>query len=352
VPTIAFLPDYKVANAYTVRMQEILSSFGRLEKLGAKSRALGLLKGKLQRVDLVVVNWEENALVSRKTRGVSAAGTAGLLLKIIAMKLFARRMVFVRHNHYPHSTRAKSVPVVRRLVDRYESLFDFVFVHSGAEVEAHSRTKRHYLPHPLYRTVSDAAREEPPPELPPQYFVTFGRIVPYKHIDSLMTAFPGSENLVVCGEVGNADYAAALARIKRHNIIYRPGYIAEEAAQGLVKGAQAVVIAHDCASSIVSGTFFYAISLQRHVFAVRTPFLDWIAPRLGPDILTLADDIEHLCRLIEKSKCTPLSEESQLIVQRELGDEAVRSALAIAFREPAASLKPDASAHPGCSTLR
>jgi glycosyltransferase involved in cell wall biosynthesis len=331
--TIAFLPDYKVANAYTVRMQEILSSFGRLEKLGAKSRALGLLRGKLQRVDLVVVNWEENALVSRKTRGVSAAGTVKLLLKIVAMKLFARRMVFVRHNHYPHSTRAKSAPVVRRLVDRYEGLFDFVFVHSGAELETHNRTKRHYLPHPLYRMICDTAREELPPELPARYFVMFGRIIPYKHIDSLMTAFPESENLVVCGEVGNADYAAALARIKRQNIIYRPGYIAEEAAQALVKGAQAV-------------------SLQRHVFAVRTPFLDWIAPRLGPDILTLADDIGHLCRLIEKSKCTPLSEESQLIVQRELGDEAVRSALAIAFQEPAGSLKPDASAHPGCSALR
>jgi hypothetical protein len=97
-----------------------------------------------------------------------------------------------------------------------------------------------------------------------------------------------------------------------------------------------VVIAHHSASTIVSGTFFYALSLQRHVFAVRTPFLDWIAPRLGPDILTLADDVEHLCKLIESSKCAPLTEESRLIVQRELGDEAVRSALAIAFESTGA----------------
>jgi glycosyltransferase involved in cell wall biosynthesis len=315
-----------------MRMQEILSSFGRLEKLRTKSRALQLLRGSLQRVDLVVVNWEENAFVSGKTRGVSALGTIKLILRVAAMKLFARRLVFVRHNHYPHATRAQSTSFARWLVDRYESLFDFVFVHSGAElVTKHGTAKRHYLPHPLYRTIPDNSHEAQPLQLPARYFVTFGRIVPYKNIDNLMTAFPQVENLVVCGEVGNADYAAALGQIRRPNVIYRPGYVSEETAQALVTGSQAVVIAHHSASTIVSGTFFYALSLQRHVFAVRTPFLDWIAPRLGPDILTLADDVEQLCRLIESSKCAPLSEASRIIVQRELGDEAVRSALAIAF---------------------
>jgi glycosyltransferase involved in cell wall biosynthesis len=314
-------------------MQEILSSFGRLEKLRTKSRALGLLRGRLQRVDLVVVNWEENALVSRKTHGASALGAIQLLLKVAAMKLFARRTMFVRHNHYPHTTRPKSTSLVRWLVDRYESLFDYVFVHSGAELEQHNgKRKRHYLPHPLYRTVTDTSQQARPVELPERYFVTFGRIVPYKNIDNLMTAFPPGENLVVCGEVGNAGYAAALGKIKRPNIVYRPGYVSEETAQSLVTGAQAVVIAHHSASTIVSGTFFYALSLQRHVFAVRTPFLDWIAPRLGPGILTLADDVEHLCRLVESSKCPPWTEENRRIVQRELGDEAVRSALAIAFQ--------------------
>jgi glycosyltransferase involved in cell wall biosynthesis len=332
LPTIAFLPDYTVANAYTVRMQEILSSFGRLEKLGTRSRALRLLRGKLSRVDVVVVNWEENAFVSEKTRGVSASGTIKLLFKAFAMRLFARRMVFVRHNHYPHSTRPKSTSRVRWLVDRYEGLFDCVFVHSGAELGTHNGTaKRHYLPHPLYHTVPEAANTTQQFELPERYFVTFGRIVPYKNIDSLMTAFPANENLVVCGEVGNAAYAASLEQIKRPNILYRPGYISEEMAQLLMNGAQAVVIAHHSASTIVSGTFFYALSLHRHVFAVRTPFLEWIALRLGPDILTLADDVEHLCKLVASSKCAPLSAESRRIVERELGDEAVRSALAVAF---------------------
>ena len=328
-------------------MQEILSSFGRLEKLRARSRALGVLRGDPQRLDLVVVNWEENQLICRKTQRISVRGAARLLLKAVAMRVIARRIAFVRHNHYPHSTHPRSTAFARWLVDRYESLFHLVFVHSGAELGARAgRPRRHYLPHPLYQRLATPA---PPPaggSLPARYFVSFGRIAPYKNIESLMSSFPESETLVVCGEVGNAGYAAGLARLARPNIVFRPGYVSEEAAQALVTGAQAVVIAHTGAGNIVSGTFFYALSLQRHVFAIRTPFLDWIAPRLGPDVLTLADDIQQLCRLVEKSDCRPLAEESVRRVQRELGDEAVRAALEVAF------LTPDASEHPGYSAPR
>jgi glycosyltransferase involved in cell wall biosynthesis len=330
-PKIVYLPDYAITNVYVLRMQEILASFGDLEKLRTRSRLLDLLRGRWQRVDLIVVNWEENALISRRTRGVSAAGLIQLFLKAVAMRVFARRMVFVRHNHYPHGTRPKSAAFVRWLIDRYEALFDYVFVHSGADLAQRSgRLKRHYLPHPLYRPVSRSMPAERP-ATPPRYFLMFGRIVPYKNLDKLMTAFPSSANLLVYGEVGNRQYATVLGRIKRPNVFYQPGYVSEAVAQMLVTGAQAVVIANENASTIVSGTFFYSLSLQRPVLAVRTPFLDWMAPRLGPGVLTLADDVEHLCELVETSECVPWTEETRRIVQRELGDEAVRSALEVAF---------------------
>ena len=342
-PIIAFLPDYVIANAYTLRMQEILASFGRIEKLATKSRALGLLKGSPRRIDLVVVNWEENALISKKTGRISTLGVVRLVLKVAAMKLVARRLAFIRHNHYPHATRPDSTSFARWLVDRYEDLFDCVFVHSGAEVRSREAGRqRRYLPHPLYRKLDPGATPALPRDLPERYFVVFGRIAAYKGIDRLMRDFPASEQIVVCGEVGDADYAGQLAQINRPNVIYRPGYLSEDAAQALVMGAVAVVISHDSPSAIASGTFFYALSLQRHVFAVRTPFLDWIAPRLGPDIVTLAEDVQHLCKLIENSTCTPLSEESGRSVQREFGDDAVRAALAIAF-ESCSRSKPGTS---------
>ncbi|MDP9049284.1 MAG: hypothetical protein M3O31_00965, partial [Acidobacteriota bacterium] len=249
-PTIAFLPEYWVANAYTQRMQEILAAFGQVEKLRTKSRVLGLLTGTLPRIDLVLVSWEENALISKRTRRVSASGVIRLLLKAAAMKLITRRMAFIRHNHYPHATRANSTSLARWLVDRYEGLFDCVFVHSGAEVVKRGGTARsHYLPHPLYRKLGDTATPGLAGGLPERYFVVFGRIAAYKKIDCLMNVFPDSENIVVCGEVGNSDYAMELAQIKRPNVIYRPGFISEGAAQALVRGAVAVVIGHDSPST-------------------------------------------------------------------------------------------------------
>jgi hypothetical protein len=343
LPTVVFLPDYPVANAYTLRMQEILASYGHLEKLRMKSRLLGLLRRGRRRIDLIVVNWEENALLSKRTQRVSPRGVIALLLKFALMRLVARRMAFVRHNHYPHATHPSSAALARWIVDRYEGLFDFVFVHSGAEVvQRGGSARRRYLPHPLYRGRSDTAIAHPMQDLPEGYFLVFGRIAKYKHIGGLMSSFPASRTLVVCGEVGNSAHAAELAHIKRPNILYRPGYLSESAAQALVTGAAAVVIAHASDSTIVSGTFFYALSLQRHVFAVRTAFLDWIAPRLGPEILTLAQDVQHLCSLIENSCASPLSEESCRKVQREFGDAAVRSALAIAF-EPYGGIRPEST---------
>jgi glycosyltransferase involved in cell wall biosynthesis len=333
--TIAFIPEDSGSNAYAARMQEILGTWGRLETFGVKVRVAQLLKGRFRRVDLLIVNWMENMLVSRKTRRLSGRGALKLLFKMISLRIFARRMVFVRHNLYPHATNPKSAGWAQWLIDRYESMFDLVFLHSGADAVINRGTgKRHYLPHPLYRPLpnpSDRAGQFPS-ELPKRYFIIFGRIVPYKGIEALMTLFPDSETLVVCGEVGNETYARKLAGIKRPNILYWPGYMSEAAAQELVRGAQAVVIASAEPNMMVSGTFFYAISLHRHVFAVRTPFLDWIAPRLGPDTLTLADDLPGLCRVIERSSCSALSEQSQQIVQHEFGDRAVRSAISAALQ--------------------
>jgi glycosyltransferase involved in cell wall biosynthesis len=283
-------------------------------------------------------------LVSDKTRRVSVCAAAKLFAKAVAMRLVARRSVFVRHNHYPHAVRPQSAAFARWLIDRYESLFDLVFVHSGAELGTRrGQPRRHYVPHPLYRKLPNVTQQPADESLPARYFVAFGRIAAYKNLESLMTSFPENETLVVCGEVGDAEYVRRLASLERPNLVFRPGYLSEEAAQALVMGAQAVVIAHASTSNIVSGTFFYALSLHRPVFAIRTPFLDWISPRLGPDVLTLADDMQQLCKLIEKSACRPLSEDSLHIVQQELGDEAVRAALEIAFLTAGATEHPDYS---------
>jgi len=328
--TIAYIPAEDFTNTYTIRMRELLSDFGHVEKFYFKARLLRLLKGDFRRIDVAFVNWLENELINIDTGRVSWRGTIKLLIKTLLLKLTTRQIVFVRHNLYPHAASNESARAARWIVDRYERLFDMVFIHSGANITAAENNRhRYYLPHPLYSLV---ARQVRPRNLPERYFLVFGRIVSYKRIERLIEHFPANQTLMVCGAVEDAGYAAKLANIHRPNVVFSPGYIPEDVAQTLVAGAQAVVISHAESNAIASGTFFYALSLQRRVFAVRTPFLQWISTRLPADALVLGEDIPHLCRLISEVQDMPMSAATRYLVETEFGDAAVQSALSIAFK--------------------
>jgi glycosyltransferase involved in cell wall biosynthesis len=333
-PTIAYIPAEDFTNTYTIRVRELLSAFGHLENFYFKARLLRLLRGDFRRIDVVFVNWLENELIDTNTGRVSWRGTIKLLIKTLLLKLTARQTVFVRHNLYPHSACNESARAARWIVDRYERLFDMVFIHSGANITAAENNRhRYYLPHPLYSLAIDVARQVRPRNLPERYFLVFGRIVSYKRIERLIEHFPANQTLMICGAVEDAGYAAKLANILRPNVVFSPGYIPEDVAQTLVAGAQAVVISHAESNVMASGTFFYALSLQRRVFAVRTPFLQWISTRLPADALVLGEDIPHLCRLISEVQDTPMSATTRYLIETEFGDAAVQSALSIAFKQ-------------------
>lgn len=332
-PTIAYIPADDLTNAYTIRMRELLSAFGPLEKFYFKARLMRLLKGDFRRIDVAFVNWIENDFIDRNSGRVSWRGTIKLLIKAVFLKLTTRQTVFVRHNLYPHTASAESARTARWLVDRYEKLFDMVFIHSGVHITAAERNRhRHYVPHPLYNRAIDVARHVRPPNCPERYFLAFGRIASYKRIENLIEHFPPDQTLIVCGAVDDAGYAAKLAHVRRPNVIFSPGYVPEDVAQTMVAGAQAVVIGHAESNVVASGTFFYALSLQCRVFAVRTPFLQWISTRLPADVLVLGEDIADLCRLISEVRETPIPASSRQLIEAEFGDGAVKSALAIAFK--------------------
>lgn len=324
---IAYIPYEDMGNAYTGRMRELLSAFGQVQRFAGIKSLLRQLPRSLRCYDAIVVNWMENAIVAFDTGRISLRATARLFFKTVLMKAFAKRMIFVRHNNYPHWTAAGSENLARRLVDLYEALFDVVVTHSGAEVHV-NRTRRHYCPHPLYRQVDSLALGRIDMALPADFFVAFGRIVPYKKLDALIEAFPAHKTLIVAGSVGDAAYAERLARMQRENVIVLPGHLGEAQAQRLVRAARGVVIANAERDVVVSATFFYAMSLGCPVYAVTTPFLDWIRSRIGDELLVLGADLERLCGAIAGADARPVSAAARSAVRRELDDAAVTAALA------------------------
>ncbi|MFZ2627964.1 MAG: hypothetical protein WAX67_03680 [Rugosibacter sp.] len=325
---IAYIPYEDMGNAYTERMRELLADFGSVERFAGVKALLVQLPRSLRRYDAMVVNWLENAIVAPATGRVSLRGTVRLFLKALLMKAFAKRMIFVRHNYHPHGTAAGSEALARCLVDLYEALFDVVITHSGADAD------RCYCPHPLYRQSAALPGAGSELQLPENYFLAFGRIVPYKKIDALVEAFPSWRALVVAGSVGDAAYAAHIARLRRRNFVFLPGRVDEAEAQRLVRSARGIVIANADSDVVVSGTFFYAISFGCPVYAVETPFLAWARQRLGDELLVLEPDLERLCRMIATAKPRPVSAASREAVVREFGDAAVSRALAAALELP------------------
>jgi hypothetical protein len=76
-----------------------------------------------------VVNWVDNCLIGREGR-FSWRGFKVFLVTTLKLRMFCRKVIFVRHNVYPHAARGKSKTIAKLLIDFSESLlFNEVFVH-------------------------------------------------------------------------------------------------------------------------------------------------------------------------------------------------------------------------------
>lgn len=323
---IVFVPHTDVNNAYVSRMQEILRGFGRVEQFMRPRQFLReLAAGRLRRYDVTFFNWVENDFLVKETGAITAKNIAKVLLKTLVARALSRRLVFVRHNVYPHALAAGQEERARRLIDRYERWFDVVLSHSGAHLVRGQR----YCPHPLYRTVAedgvDAARHST--GLPDDYFVMFGRAAPYKRIVETARDFPANRNLLIIGSVTDKAYGEQIAAIRRPNVFYRPGYIDDASAQYLIRRSKGIVIAHAGENTVVSGSFFYAMSMPVPVLAVETPFLQWVRPQVGEDLLLLAPDLQRLLERASSFEPSATPADLQQRLHQAFGDETIAAAL-------------------------
>ncbi len=323
---IGYVPYTDVNNAYVSRMQEILRRFGSVEQFMRPGQLVReLFAGRLRRYDATFFNWVENDFLVKPAGTISAANVAKVLVKTCIARLLSRRLVFVRHNVYPHTLRAGDEAAAMRLITWYERFFDVVVTHSGAHLQAHNR----YCPHPLYRHSEDAVdnAHHLAPGLPNDYFVMFGRVAPYKRIVEAARSFPAERNLLIIGSVSDAAYGRAVEEVDRPNVFYRPGYIDDASAQRLIRRSQGIVLAHAGENTVVSGSFFYAMSLPVPVLAVETPFLSWVQPQVGNELLALAPDLGALMELARGFRPQIPAADAVQRLEQAFGDEAIAEAL-------------------------
>ena len=288
---VGYMP-YSEANAYVAKNMEILAGLATVRQvpsLGTLLRHPGTLV--LKQFDVVILNWADNMLVT--PRGTpSLWGMLKFLLWSLSLRRVAHTTLFVRHNRYPHHTRGPYRQLMTRVIDCAEYLFSRTVTHSG-----HNATsRRRYVPHPLFRKTEPAAPV--PMSGANEYYIAFGRIMPYKHLDSLIRSFPADKRLIIAGPCPDAGYLDYLTSLVRSNIEIREGFIPEAIAEAWVADSCGLILSHSDTDMIASGSYFFAAGLGVPVYSLASPFFDWLSRALDAPGVFTADNLNELwCQL-------------------------------------------------------
>lgn len=318
---IGYTPFENKDNAYTERSIEILSRLGEVCSAPTLRELLrNPLSFKPRSYDFIVANWVENSIINNKG-GISAIGVFKLAVNILLMKALSKKTIFVRHNNYPHNSSPKAGPRAARIIDVVEMFFDYVITHSG-----HNETpKRFYIPHPLYKKFCVKNEKQRQKE---NYYLVFGRMLPYKKIEKLIQAIPSHIALVIAGSAPDKRYLEKLQIVsKEKKIKLMPGFISDENAADLAKSSRGIVITHNDDDMIVSGTFFFALSHGVPIYSVSNPFTQWAEKKLKVPSLHVSNDIPILCKRLEYDATQPqeYSMRDQEKIEHLFGDVAIEN---------------------------
>lgn len=315
---IGYSPFDGGSNSYTENFKRVLSAFGEVVK-PPSLKELITFKSPYS-YDLLIFNWSDNGFVNHKNGSIEIFGVIKAFLKIFLFKLISKKIVFVRHNVYPHNTSFKSKKLAIKLINFYERFFDACWVHSGHFLNDF----RLYIPHPIYKLEEKIDPLFSEIKLPDRFFINFGRIVSYKKIDRLIEALSDDVNLVICGSCSDTIYLEKLSSYKKHNVIIIPKYISDNLARDIIVKSLGVVICHSDEDMIVSGSIIFAVSVGVPVIAIETPFTAWFQKNINEKMIVSVNEFSELAQSMSSFK-SQIDNADILSCQSHFSDQSVRA---------------------------
>ncbi|WP_438864519.1 hypothetical protein [Neptunicella sp.] len=258
----------------------------------------------------VVLNWFEDrpyrkSFSSKQQRLELLRTTLGIVL----MRLFCRRVIWVRHNYLPHNLASSSEqnpdekkPLVNKLpqlpkisIQRQHTMQKrqtprplshrincFLLHHLASEVVCMEPTDfaTAIVPHPLYRSdhqLQDAISTAIPfqAEQPPLEYVFFGTIKPYKRLDELLEHWPLGVPLTIMGYCSEPEHVTQLKCIIQRRglwVNWTNEYVDEQELNQTLAHCRYVVMPHEDDSMISSGTFYHAASYGTNFICFNSKF--------------------------------------------------------------------------------
>lgn len=249
-----------------------------------------------QKSDIFIINWLENHL-RRSNNKLSILGVFKYFIYLIYFRLLAKKIIYVRHNFYPHNMKGWQAKLACYIANIGEKLCHIKVSHSG-----HLESQGYeYVPHPLYS--SPPVEQELQQKHEDEYFIMFGRIERYKKFETIIDHWNNNKKLLIAGSVGDQEYLNELKnKASEKNIIFDARFIPEDEATNLVMNSNGLILAHADKDMIVSGSFFYAITLGVPVFAIEKPFFTWLKSEHDFEGLFISTSSVDLVKLIQNKK--------------------------------------------------
>lgn len=321
-----FFPDFD-QNQYTENIYKIIESIDDVHPDRVNSLPFSLLKRGFHHYDFVVVNWLESGLVDTKKRQLTFRTVLRFILRVFVLKFIAKKLIYFRHNIYPHALHGRHGKLATKITDFACNLADHSIAHSG-----HLGVGYEYVPHPLYRF--EELYGNSPARISNRY-VIFGRIIEYKAIDKLLELW-NQVPLLITGSVGSQHYVEQLIKLKKDrnldSVEIDARFLSNSEAQSLVSSSRGLILSHSDDDMIVSGSFFFAASLGVPVFAIKTPFLTWLKVTFDYSGLFVFNDLTAMIYALNSTDFETIdrwqiSQEAQQL----FGDSIIKQALEKVF---------------------
>jgi beta-1,4-mannosyltransferase len=250
----------------------------------------------LPRTDLIILHWPDDLFVARGWRGQvkSIAKLAGLMT---AKLLWGAKLVWVAHNAVPHDSGTQT-SICRSWFLRSLDGVVFISQHSRSVVEEMYPSIREVpslsVVHGHYRTTA-ATRETPYVRSGEDIrLVQFGRIRPYKNIETLVdtvSSLQSGFHLLVAGMTCDLSLCAAIEersqKTSNVKVDIRSSPIADAELEAIVDSADAVVLPYR--NILNSGSALFSLSRNRPVLAPNIGALPELRDTVGDEWVYLYD---------------------------------------------------------------
>ncbi len=331
--TIGLLPYHLEANGYIERNRQALSDVGSVVPVPRPAQLLRdwvvhILTGKgLRLYDALILNWRENCLT--RSNRITKAGVIEYLLSLLIHRVSSHRLIYVRHNRHPHNLHTADISKAKRWIRFGERVSDAVVMHSPEEM---SHPKHFYVPHPLYqlpRHGTESVETTDCPSKATKEFLMFGRIESYKQIHRIIELWPPNNTpLRIMGPCNDKQYLNMLKRLADGKPInFEVGFHAEAYLAERVQQASGVIIANQEDSTLVSGSFFFALSCQAMIYSIHNPFMAWARDSGLEQQVTLMPTLEALVDYIAAkppSQRNPVAGTAQTKVEELFGMDRIK----------------------------